>query len=72
MYSWNIRFLRHSPFAKGNRTDAEILRLAKSIQRKYQQGVTVPFSYVSSLKSMGRIPRSDGTYTLGDKYRKLQ
>jgi hypothetical protein len=30
----------------------------------------VGFTFTSSLKSMGLIPRSDGSYKLGDKYTK--
>jgi len=31
----------------------------------------VGFTFVSSLKSMGLIPRSDGKYTIGDKYKRF-
>lgn len=31
----------------------------------------VGFTFTSSLKSMGLIPRVDGTYELGEKYKKI-
>ena len=34
----------------------------------YHLGIPIGFSRTSSLKSMGLIPRKDGSYTLGHKY----
>ena len=31
----------------------------------------VGFTFTSSMKSMGLIPRANGKYTIGDKYRNL-
>lgn len=39
--------------------------------KKYKEHAPVGFSIIASLKSMGLIPRSNGTYCLGDKYRNL-
>jgi hypothetical protein len=39
--------------------------------KKYKEKAPVGFSIIASLKSMGLIPRSDGTYRLGDKYQNL-
>ena len=40
----------------------------KEVIQKYDNGINIGFTYTSSLKSMGLIPRSDGTYKLGAKY----
>ena len=39
----------------------------KTRKRVHQRGFTAR----SSLKSMGRLPRSNGCYIIGDKYRNL-
>lgn len=41
----------------------------KEILEKYKKGESIGFTYTSSLKSMGLIPRSNGSYMLGDKYK---
>jgi hypothetical protein len=40
----------------------------KEILKKYYKGEKIGFTYISSLKSLGLIPRSDGNYKLGQKY----
>jgi len=40
----------------------------KSVLKRYKAGETIGFTYISSLKSMGLIPRSNGVYQLGEKY----
>jgi hypothetical protein len=40
----------------------------KSVLMRYKAGETIGFTYTSSLKSMGLIPRSSGVYQLGEKY----
>jgi len=42
---------------------------AKKAERAYLSGARIGFTARSSLKSMGRIPRSSGCYELGAKYR---
>jgi hypothetical protein len=37
--------------------------------QKYKRGISIGFTRISSLKSMGLIPRSDGKYKLGEKYK---
>ena len=44
------------------------LVLVLNTEKKFLKGLSVGFTRVSSLKSMGRIPRSNGCYTLGKKY----
>lgn len=44
----------------------------KKVLRRFKEGEAIGFTYTSSLKSMGLIPRSDGTYTLGDKYKDIK
>jgi len=41
----------------------------KQTLKAFHQGQKIGFTYTSSLKSMGLIPRSDGTYRLGEKYK---
>jgi len=40
----------------------------KSVMTRYKAGEKIGFTYISSLKSMGLIPRSNGVYQLGKKY----
>lgn len=40
----------------------------KNVLMRYKAGETIGFTYISSLKSMGLIPRSNGDYQLGEKY----
>jgi len=67
---WKTDRVKASPFAKGKSATAA-MKMAKEKEREYKAGENIGFSYISSLKSMGRIPRSDGTYKLGEKYKKL-
>jgi len=59
-FSWNIQSVSKSPF--------RTMKAAKNAEKKYKAGKSVGFTARSSLKSMGRIPRSSGCYVLGDKY----
>jgi hypothetical protein len=59
-YGWNTRRVARSPF--------RTLRRAHSVERAFHSGKSIGFTARSSLKSQGRIPRSDGCYTLGTKY----
>lgn len=59
-YGWNTRRVARSPF--------RTLRRARSVERDFHSGKSIGFTARSSLKSQGRIPRSDGCYTLGTKY----
>lgn len=38
-------------------------------ERKYRDGKSIGFTALASLRSMGRLPRSNGRYVLGEKYR---
>jgi len=42
---------------------------ARQAERQYLAKKSIGFTARSSLKAMGRIPRSDGCYLLGPKYR---
>lgn len=68
-FAWNKEWIAISPFMKGKDSVSEALKLAKQKEKEYLQGKNIGFSYVSSLKSMGRIPRSTGEYLLGEKYK---
>lgn len=41
----------------------------KATLARYAKGESIGFTLRSSLKSMGLIPRSDGVYRLGNKYK---
>jgi len=62
-FAWSTRRVLKSPF--------RLLKTAKKAERLYKQGKSIGFTARSSLKSMGRIPRSSGCYELGDKYKNL-
>lgn len=55
-YPWNSRKVAKSPFRNLSKAKKSIKNIKGFTQR-------------SSLKSMGRIPRSTGCYELGQKYR---
>ena len=63
-YAWKSSSIKKSPFRK--------LKRAKDAETKYKAGQSIGFTAISSLKSLGRIPRSDGCYVLGAKYSKLK
>jgi hypothetical protein len=63
-YAWKSSSIKKSPFRK--------LKRAKDAETKYKAGKSIGFTAISSLKSLGRIPRSDGCYVLGAKYSKLK
>jgi hypothetical protein len=64
--------VRISPFMKRkNQTIKEAKKVIREKEKAYQSGENIGFTYTSSLKSMGRIPRLDGTYTLGTKYKNV-
>ena len=56
-----------SPFGK-NKTYSKALRDAKAKEIYYENGKSIGFTYTASLKSMGRIRRSNGKFMLGSKY----
>lgn len=60
--------IKKSVFMKGKTNINEARQLVKSSLKKYSTTKILPFSYASSLKSMGLIKRSDGSYRLGSKY----
>lgn len=61
-YGWNTRKIAKSPF-RGN------MRRARSTLRAHRAGKSIGFTARSSLKSMGILPRSNGCFVLGTKYR---
>ena len=63
-YAWKSSSIKKSPFRK--------LERAKDAERQYKAGKSIGFTVISSLKSLGRIPRSDGCYVLGAKYSVLK
>jgi len=61
MYPLRADHVTKSPF--------KTMEKVREAIRKYHQGKSIGFSRIASLRSMGLIPRADGTYRLGDKYR---
>ena len=63
----NVKMIAKSPF-KGNEG------LVKKKIEQYKNKLTrmkVGFTFRSSLKSMGLIPRDNGMYIIGEKYRRF-
>jgi len=56
-------WIRASPF----RNRASVM----ASEKKYKNGELIGFTALASLRSMGRIPRSDGSYRVGTKYRSI-
>jgi hypothetical protein len=60
------------PFAfagkKVRRSPFKTLKRARAAEAAHKKGRSVGFTARSSLKSMGRVPRSNGCYRLGNKY----
>lgn len=59
-FKWDTRKVKKSPF--GN------MKRAKKTEKNFFARKSIGFTATSSLKAMGRIPRSDGCYRLGPKY----
>ncbi len=74
---------RTSPFPiTQKRVDAspfQNINTVRSVLDKYHKKngggssatTSIGFTYISSLKSMGLLPRANGSYVLGQKYRRL-
>lgn len=61
-YSFTQKRVRKSPF--------RTMEKAVKAERDFKAGKSIGFTKKASLKSMGRIPRSDGFFLLGEKYSK--
>ena len=59
-FAWSGSSVSKSPF--------RTMKRARLAEKKVRQGKSIGFTARSSLKSMGRIPRSSGCYELGSKY----
>lgn len=59
-FAWKVSRVEKSPF--------QTLKRAKKAENNYSRGKSVGFTARSSLKSQGRIPRSNGCFELGTKY----
>jgi hypothetical protein len=60
-FALNRRSVKRSPFRTLDR--------AVAAEKANARGASIGFTARSSLKSMGRIPRKDGCYVLGKKYK---
>jgi hypothetical protein len=58
------------PITKENaaKSPMKTVENVKQTLDKYHKGIPIGFSRTSSLKSMGLLPRQNGTYVLGEKY----
>lgn len=61
-YGLNTRKISKSPF-RGN------MNRVRNTLRAYKARKQIGFTAISSLKSMGLLPRSSGCFILGNKYR---
>jgi len=61
-YSIRSEFVKKSPFSS-------VDSVKKALQ-KHKKHEKIGFTQLSSLRSMGLVKRTDGTYRLGDKYKK--
>lgn len=57
--------------ARAAQSPMKTVARVRDVLRRYRRGESVGFTYVSSLKSMGLVPRAHGRYELGAKYRKI-
>ena len=60
-FGWQTRRVARSPF--------RTLTRARAVEKTFLAGRSIGFTARSSLKSQGRIPRANGCYELGTKYR---
>jgi hypothetical protein len=63
-FPWQTRRVQKSPF--------RAMKQAKKAEATFLAKRSIGFTATSSLKSMGRIPRSSGSYCLGAKYRETR
>jgi len=61
-YSIRPSFVKKSPFSS--------VESVKKALQQYKKTGKIGFTQMSSLRSMGIVKRADGTYKLGDKYKK--
>jgi hypothetical protein len=61
-YSLTQKRVKKSPF--------RTIEKAVIAERNFKAGKSIGFTKKASLKSMGRIPRADGFFLLGEKYSK--
>jgi hypothetical protein len=59
-YGIHTKRIRKSPYTS---------RRVQGLLQNYHAGKSVGFTARSSLKSMGLLPRSNGCYTIGEKYK---
>ena len=67
-----MRTCKKTPFALNmkriSKSPLKTIQKVLECEKKLKNGTSIGFTQVSSLKSMGRIPRSSGCYILGNKY----
>lgn len=54
---------------KVEKSPMKTIQTVKTVLSHYRQGLSIGFSRISSLKSMGILPRKDGLYYVSDKYK---
>jgi hypothetical protein len=62
-FPYRAAWIRASPFKTKDRVAIA--------EEKYKKGVPIGFTALASLRSMGRVPRTNGYYIVGDKYKNL-
>lgn len=72
MFRNNKFLIRDKPFPMNekriSKSPMKTIEKVKEVLKKYNNHEKIGFTYISSLKSLGLIPRSDGFYKLGEKY----
>ena len=64
-YPISALFCKYSPM----KTTSKVRHYLKQYKKDHR---SVGFTITSSLKSMGLVPRSDGKFRLGEKYKKIK
>ena len=62
-FKMNEKAVKKSPF--------RTIKSARFSLKKFKNNKSIGFTATSSLRSMGLIPRSNGCYLVGDKYKKI-
>lgn len=55
--------------SRAKKSPLKNIKKVEEILNDYNNGIDIGFSRISTLKSMGLIPRNNGFYELGQKYK---
>lgn len=63
-FPYRAAWIHASPFKTKQRVIAA--------EQRYKKGESIGFTALASLRSMGRIPRTNGYYVVGEKYQNIK